>query len=59
MAAFVANAKLVGGRADDSPDQDLIIAQLHVLALALVAVGVLDVFKPRSPLIAAIFADHP
>lgn len=56
-AAFVANAKTLNELADGTPERDAVLAQLRALAPGLRAVGVLDVFIPRSPEIAALFAE--
>jgi len=54
VAAFVANAKLLDDLPEDSPERAAILAQLRTLLPGLRAVGVLDVFAPRSPTIAAL-----
>ncbi len=57
IAAFVANAKILDELAEESPDREAVLAQLRELAPALRAVGVLDVFVPRSPVIVALLAE--
>lgn len=57
VAAFVANAKLLDDLPVGSPEREAVLAQLRELAPALRAVGVLDVFTPRSPEVAALVAE--
>ncbi len=57
VAAFVANAKLLDDLPSESPGRAAVLAQLRALAPALRAVGVLDVFTPRSPEVAALLAE--
>jgi len=54
VAAFVANAKLFESMAQTDPSYSEVEAQLRALAPALRAVGVLDVFTPRSSAITAL-----
>jgi hypothetical protein len=54
VAAFVANAKLIDELAEGSPEWDAVLEQLRRLLPGLRAVGVLDVFAPRSATIAAL-----
>jgi hypothetical protein len=54
VAAFVANVKLLESLPPANPDRQPIEAQLRALAPALNAMGVLDVFAPRSPEVAAL-----
>ncbi|MDQ2759945.1 MAG: hypothetical protein M3Y17_05790 [Actinomycetota bacterium] len=53
----MANAMILDELAEDSPDRGAVLAQLHEPAPALRAVGVLDVFVPRSPAIVALLAE--
>ncbi len=57
VAAFIANAKALNELADGTPERDAVLAQLRTLAPGLRAVGVLDVFFPRSPEMAALLAE--
>ncbi len=57
VAAFVANAKLLDDLPAGSPGREAIVAQLRALAPALRAVGIFDVFTPRSPEVAALVDD--
>jgi hypothetical protein len=54
VAAFVANAKLIDELAEGSPERDVVLEQLRRLLPGLRAVGVLDVFAPRSATITAL-----
>jgi len=54
IAAFIANTNLLESLAQDDPAREPIVAQLRTLAPALRALGLLDVFAPRSAAIAAI-----
>jgi len=56
-AAFIANTKALNELADGTPERDAVLAQLRTLAPGLRAVGVLDVFIPRSPEIAVLLAE--
>ena len=56
VAAFVANAKELARLAPGDVGRDAVEGQLRALAPALRAVGLLDVFAPRSPDVAAILA---
>ena len=56
VAAFVANAKLLEVLPHGSPERAHALAQLRVLAPSVAAVGVLDVFRPRSAEVAEVFA---
>jgi hypothetical protein len=58
VAAFVANAEQLERLSPDDARRPALEGQLRALAPALRAVGVLDVFTPRSPAIAAILADQ-
>jgi hypothetical protein len=57
VAAFVANAALLGQLAEGSAEYRVVADQLRALAPALEAVGVLEVFAPRSERIARILED--
>ena len=57
VAALIANAKALNELADGTPERDAVLAQLRTLAPGLRAVGVLDVFIPRSPEIAVLLAE--
>ena len=54
VAAFVANAKKLALLAPDDVGREPLERQIRALAPALRAVGLLDVFAPRSPDITAI-----
>lgn len=54
VGAFVRNARALDAMADDDPARDATIAQLCELLPKLRAVGVLDVFTPRSARLAEI-----
>lgn len=54
IAAFVSNAKALENLPEGRPEYDAVVAQLRALAPGLRAVGLLDVFTPRSPTIAAL-----
>lgn len=56
VAAFVANANKLAQLAPGDSGRDALEDQLRALAPALRAVGLLEVFAPRSPVIAAILA---
>lgn len=56
VAAFVANAKLLDVLPAGSPERQQALAQLRVLAPSVAAVGVLDVFRPRSAEVEEVFA---
>lgn len=57
VAAFVANAQLLEQLPQQAPESEQIVAQLRALAPSLQAVGVFDVFTPRSPRLARILAE--
>lgn len=59
VAAFVANAKLLDDLPEGSADRKAVLDQLRSLAPGLLAVGLLDVFAPRSPVIAALVDEAP
>ncbi|KAA0099512.1 hypothetical protein CIW49_07800 [Mycolicibacterium sp. P1-18] len=54
VAAFVANARELARLAPGDAGRDALEGQLRALAPALRAVGLLEVFAPRSPDVAAI-----
>jgi hypothetical protein len=54
VAAFIANAKILESLAPTDPGYSAVEAQLRALVPALRAVGVLDVFAPRTAAIAAL-----
>ena len=56
VAAFVANARKLEQLEPGDAGRDPIVGQLRELAPALRAVGLLEVFAPRSPDVAAILA---
>jgi len=58
VAAFVANAKVLSTLATGTPEHATVLAQLRTLAPGLRAVGVLDVFAPRSTEITELFAEE-
>jgi hypothetical protein len=57
VAAFIANVKVLESLAPTDPGYPAVEAQLRALAPAVRAVGVLDVFAPRSATIAAIVGE--
>ena len=58
VAAFVANAKKLALLEPDDVSREPLERQLRALAPALRAVGLLDVFAPRSADIAALLHDE-
>jgi hypothetical protein len=56
VAAFVANARKLAQLEPGDAGRDALEGQLRALAPALRAVGLLEVFAPRSPVVAAILA---
>lgn len=54
VAAFVANAKVLDDLSEGSPEWKAVVDQLRSLVPGLRAVGALDVFVPRSSVIAAL-----
>lgn len=56
VAAFVANAKNLATLEPGTPEHGAVVAQLQALAPLLAAVGVLDIFEPRSPELRRIIA---
>jgi hypothetical protein len=57
LGAFIANAKLLESMSASDPRYAAIEAELRALAPAVRAVGLLDIFEPRSSHIAAMLAD--
>ncbi|BBZ28515.1 hypothetical protein MMAD_28100 [Mycolicibacterium madagascariense] len=57
VAAFVANAKLLQSVSPTDPDYEMIRQQLRELAPAVRAVGLLEIFSPRSAEIDDIFTE--
>jgi hypothetical protein len=58
VAAFIANAKLLESLAPTDPLYSEVETQLRTLAPAVRAVGVLDVFAPRTAAIAALIGEE-
>ncbi|MCU1695483.1 MAG: hypothetical protein JWR34_1546 [Mycobacterium sp.] len=58
VAAFIANAKILESLALTEPLYSEVEAQLRALVPAVRAVGVLDVFAPRTAAIAALIGDE-
>jgi hypothetical protein len=58
VAAFIANVKILESLAPTDPGYPEVEAQLRALAPAVRAVGVFDVFAPRSTTIAAIVGEN-
>lgn len=57
IAAFVVNAKRLADLNSADPRRPAVEAQLRALAPALRAVGVLDVFVPRSAEVSALLGE--
>jgi hypothetical protein len=57
VAAFIANVRILESLAPTDPGYPEVEAQLRALAPAVRAVGVLDVFAPRSATIAALVGE--
>jgi hypothetical protein len=57
VAAFIANAKILESLAPTDPLYSEVEAQLRDLVAAVRAVGVLDVFAPRTAAIAALIGE--
>jgi len=57
VAAFIANAKILESLAPTEPLYSEVEAQLRALVPAVRAVGVLDVFAPRTAAIAALIGE--
>jgi hypothetical protein len=58
VAAFIANAKILESLAPTDPHYGEVEAQLRELVPAVRAVGVLDVFAPRTAAIAAVIGQE-
>jgi hypothetical protein len=56
VAAFVANARNLQRLTPGTAEHEAVAAQLRSLLPALTAVGVLEVFEPRSPALREIVA---
>jgi hypothetical protein len=56
VAAFVANARTLERLAPGTGEYEAVAGQLRSLLPALTAVGVLEVFEPRSPALREIVA---
>lgn len=56
VAAFVANAKALDHLPLGAPGREAIVAQLRTLIPVVAAVGVFEVFEPRSPELRALVA---
>lgn len=54
IMAFVTNVKALDGLTAGTPDHDAVIRQIRQLAPAVRAIGMLDVFAPRSPELARL-----
>ncbi|CPV47720.1 hypothetical protein [Mycobacteroides abscessus] len=57
IAAFIANAKLLETIAQSDPRHAAIERELRKLAPAVRAIGLLDVFTPRTPRIASLLGE--
>ncbi|ANZ14242.1 hypothetical protein SNOUR_04610 [Streptomyces noursei ATCC 11455] len=57
VAAFVANALRLDDLTEGTPEYAALVMQMRELAPALRAIGVLDVFRPRSPAVERIIAE--
>lgn len=57
IAAFIANAKLLETIAQSDPRHAAIERELRKLAPAVRAIGILDVFTPRTPRIASLLVE--
>ncbi|MEU5304160.1 hypothetical protein ACH4YO_14460 [Streptomyces noursei] len=57
VAAFVANALRLDDLSEGTPEYAALVTQMRELAPALRAIGVLDVFRPRSPAVERIIAE--
>lgn len=57
VAAFVANALRLGDLTEGTPEYAALVAQMRELAPALRTIGLLDVFRPRSPAVERILAE--
>jgi hypothetical protein len=57
VAAFVANALRLDDLTEGTPEYAALVTQMRELAPALRAIGLLDVFRPRSPAVERILAE--
>lgn len=57
VAAFVANALRLDDLTEGTPEYAALVAQMRELAPALRTIGLLDVFRPRSPAVESILAE--
>ncbi|MFE1774272.1 hypothetical protein [Streptomyces sp. NPDC059008] len=57
VAAFVANALRLDDLTEGTPEHAAVVTQLRELAPALRTIGLLDVFRPRSPVVERILAE--
>ncbi|MEE4546142.1 hypothetical protein V2S66_29770 [Streptomyces sp. V4-01] len=57
VTALVANAKALDGQTPGSRDHDDLVAEIRQLVPGLRAIGLLDVFSPRSPELARIIEE--
>ncbi|MFF8902435.1 hypothetical protein ACF082_33745 [Streptomyces lydicus] len=57
VAAFVANALRLDELTEGTPEYAALVAQMRELAPALRAIGLNNVFRPRSPAVERILAD--
>lgn len=57
VAAFVANALRLDELTEGTPEYAALVAQMRELAPVLRAIGLIDVFRPRSPAVEWILAD--
>ncbi|KPC61869.1 hypothetical protein ADL29_22550 [Streptomyces chattanoogensis] len=59
VAAFVANALRLDGLTEGTPEHAAVVTQMQELAPVLRTIGLLDVFRPRSPAVERILAEVP
>jgi MoxR-like ATPase len=57
LGAFIANARKLDAYPVDSPERAEILGQLRAFAPAVRALGLLEVFEPRSEVLQRIFAE--
>lgn len=57
VAAFVANALRLDDLTEGTPEYAALVAQMRELAPALRAIGLNDVFRPRSPAVERILTE--
>ena len=57
VAAFVANALRLEDLTEGTPEHAALVTQMRELAPALRTIGLLDVFRPRSPEVERILAE--